>query len=304
MAHLHFFIGKGGVGKTTCAAAFALGRADRGERVLVVSLDPAHNLGDVLDQEVGDRPVAITPTLWAWEVDTDRLLERYLERTLQALQRSYNYLTSLDLDKTLDLLRLSPGLEEHAILEGIRSALKGADRWDRIVFDTPPTALTLRVLALPRLGLLWVRRLSEMRAKILGYREAVERIKGEPSGLPVRPEKDPVMRELSSEEEALERLARTFSEPRRTTLTLVLTPETLPLREGLRAMKQLRGLGIPVQEVVVNRVDASKEARELLEEIRRAFTGVPVREIPQMKGEVRGLPILRELNAFLEGRPG
>jgi len=120
----HFFIGKGGVGKTTIAAAFAVGLASERVNTLIVSLDPAHNLGDALNKDVFGKTVKIDGFLNATEIDTDRLIERYLSETSNKLKNTYKYLTVMNIDRYFDILKNSPGIEEYAILQAIQDLFK------------------------------------------------------------------------------------------------------------------------------------------------------------------------------------
>src|SRR5205085_3813203 len=148
-----FFAGKGGVGKTTCAAAAAVVAAERGRRVAVVSTDPAHSLGDALGRRLGSAPRRVptrTGRLDAIELDADRALARWLARRrpiLRTIAERGTYLDDEDLER---LLRLSfPGVDElMALVELARLAGRGA--YDEVVVDTAPTGHTLRLLDMPQ----------------------------------------------------------------------------------------------------------------------------------------------------------
>ena len=145
-----FFLGKGGVGKTTMSAAFALSLARSGKRVLVASLDPAHNLGDVLSTKLSDIPQPVEKNLDALEIDLNKWVKRYLDESREELARTYSYNLTLNLNSFFDIMKYSPGTEEYAMLwaiEHIRCNLAGD--YDVVVYDTPPTALSLRFLAMP-----------------------------------------------------------------------------------------------------------------------------------------------------------
>ena len=150
---LHVFGGKGGVGKTTCAAATAVAAAERGRRVGLVSTDPAHSLGDAVGRRLGAgarRLPVRRGTLEAVELDADRALARWLARrrsTLRTIAERGTYLDDEDLER---LLRLSfPGVDElMALVEVARLAARR--RWELVVVDTAPTGHTLRMLDTPR----------------------------------------------------------------------------------------------------------------------------------------------------------
>ncbi|MBI4392060.1 MAG: ArsA family ATPase [candidate division NC10 bacterium] len=308
-----FFLGKGGVGKTTCAAHAALALADGGRRVLVVSLDPAHNLGDVLDLPLRDRPVQVAPRLEAMEVDVEGRIRRYLHRAADRFQGVYRYLRVFNVDRSLDLLRYAPGVEEEAILDALRELLLagGGDGYEVVVVDTPPTGLTLRVLGLPRVSLLWLDRLIGLRARILDLRgmvahvqgERVFQVEGERLALPHRAADDPVLAELHRVWEETKALEGLLTDVGQTAVAVVLTPESLPLLETLRTLGALERFGMPASTLIVNKVWTGQgtpapdplvaaQQAEILGRLRRQV-GLPVLEAALEPTEVRGLQRLR-----------
>jgi len=164
---LYIVIGRGGVGKTTCAAALGLLASVKGPRTLVVSLDPAHNLGDVLQVKLTDKPAKVRENLYALEVNYDKTVLRYLENLTRKLRDLYRHLQVLNLDKHIDILKYTPGVEEHAVLDQMHNLLREYSDYDIVIVDTPPTGLTLRVLALPFIGKIWIEKLIELRKLIL-----------------------------------------------------------------------------------------------------------------------------------------
>lgn len=112
------FMGKGGVGKTTSAATQASLLSERG-KTLIVSLDPAHNLGDVLGAKVGEEPEEVAPNLYAAEPNVDRIISSFVKRVVEELQDHYKYLKVYNLDNVLRVLEYTPGVEEQALLEAL-----------------------------------------------------------------------------------------------------------------------------------------------------------------------------------------
>jgi arsenite-transporting ATPase len=149
-----FFGGKGGVGKTTCAAAAALRAAREGERVLVVSTDPAHSLGDALDLELGAEPRRVKDVpgageLWAAELDADKALKRWLrakEEAIRTIADRGTYLDEEDVDRFMSLS--FPGVDELVGLVELQRLARQRDN-DQVVVDTAPTGHTLRLLEMP-----------------------------------------------------------------------------------------------------------------------------------------------------------
>ncbi|WP_297436303.1 ArsA family ATPase [Thermococcus sp.] len=313
-----FVIGKGGVGKTTTSASISIALAERGYKTLVVSLDPAHNLGDVFMEKLRDKPKKLSENLYASELDMEKLIEGYLKHLEKNLKNMYRYLTVINLEKYFEVLSYSPGIEEYATLEAVREILNENSQWDIIVFDTPPTGLTLRVLALPRISLIWTDKLIEIRRKILQRRNAVVKIKGEQTynidgreyRLPKEEGEDPVMKELLSYRSDVELVERIITDPEKTSVVAVMNPEMLPLYETERAAESLRKFKIPLNLVVVNKVITLREEipelrvkmdaqKAVLSEIDRKFKGIEVMKIPMFAEEPRGLEWLRRLGRMV-----
>ena len=128
-----FFTGKGGVGKSTLAAAAAWQLSQK-YRVLIVSLDPAHNLGDIFGLRVRGE-TRFSDTLRLKEVDLKKLSKAYLNREIRVLSDTYKYLQVLNLDTYFSILKYSPGIEEYALLTSIEMAVHADRGFDYIIFD-------------------------------------------------------------------------------------------------------------------------------------------------------------------------
>ncbi len=315
-----FVIGKGGVGKTTTSAALSVALAKRGYRTLIVSLDPAHNLGDVFMVKLNDKPKKLSENLYASELDMEKLIKSYLKHLENNLKHMYRYLTVINLEKYFEVLSFSPGIEEYATLEAIRNILLKGEEWDVIVFDTPPTGLTLRVLALPRISLIWADKLIEIRRKILERRRMIAKIQGEQKfvvegqefTLPKEEEEDPVMKELREYREEVQFVEDVITDPERTSVIAVMNPEMLPLYETQRAYESLRKFKVPFNMIVVNKVITVEEEipeirvkleaqRKVLKEIEDKFRGIEKVQIPMFPEEPRGLEWLERLGGMVIG---
>lgn len=315
-----FFIGKGGVGKTTSAAATSIALSMMGYKTLVVSIDPAHNLGDVLRVKLNDKPKEIIENLYAMELDTEKLIQSYLKHLEKNLKHMYRYLTVINLEKYFEILRFSPGIEEYATLEAIREILMDGEKWDVIVFDTPPTGLTLRVLALPKISLIWTDKLIEIRRKILERRKAIEKIQGERKfiiegqeyKLPSDEEEDAVMKELKKYREEIEFVHKIITNPEKTTVVAVMNPEMLPLYETERAYESLNKFKIPFRLIIINKVLELEEVpsklkvkieaqKKVLELTKSKFKGIDLVKIPMFEAEPRGLEWLEKIGGIIVG---
>lgn len=303
------FIGKGGVGKTTCSAALALKLAERG-RTLIASLDPAHNLGDVYGLELSGKPKPVTDNLYAIEVDTDLLTRKYLERTVNKVKGMYSYLKVLNLDRYVDSLKYSPGIEEYSILEGLIELI--SQEYDYIILDMPPTGLTVKVLTLPYTVLIWIDKLMELRKDILGRRRAIESITGRKCvvidgrevSIPVEEEEDPVMKELHDKKEKMDLVTDFLS--RKCSMVLVTNPEPLSLFEGRRAVGALKNFGLEVSSVILNKFmeenEVTREIEQMGEVIRIPLLEKPPQGVEQLREVAEVLGRIAEVKMWDEGK--
>jgi len=258
-----FFTGKGGVGKSTMAAASAW-QLSRRARVLIVSLDPAHNLGDIFGVTVGNGKKRFAETLFLKEVNLQKLSRDYLEQETRVLSNTYGYLKTLNLDTYFSVLQYSPGIEEYALLTSIEKTIRDETAFDYIIFDTPPTGLTLRFLALPKVTITWIERLTQIRRQILEKRYTIHRIRGtlssEETILDYREEEDDILKRLKKLNEnytALDGALRGDD----CHVVLVFNPDILSLRESERLVEGLRELGLPLRLLINNKV--TEENREM-----------------------------------------
>ncbi len=286
-----FFLGKGGVGKSTSSALTALGLAREGRRVLLASLDPAHNQCDIFQRELSDRPTQVAPELSVVEVDQDRWIQRYLAEVEERIHENYRYLTAFNLEKYFRVLRHAPGLEEHALVMAFEWILQRFGEADALVFDMAPTALSLKFFNLPALTLVWAHHLLRLRREIMEKREIITRVRL----LDREIEIDRVQRRLHESIERYTRLKELFEDAGRTRITLVMNPDQLSLAESLRIAEGLKGLGIRVGRVLVNRV--TPEAEPALDRIREEFPRLGLVTVPRSERPLIGLHALRE---FLE----
>jgi len=284
-----FFLGKGGVGKSTCSALTALGLARRGLDVLLVSMDPAHNQCDIFGVPLSDRPKRVTDGLRVVEVDQERWVRRYLTGIEERIQENYRYLTSFNLERYFRLLRHSPGLEEHALLLAYRSIRERHGSADAVVLDMAPTALSLRFFALPSLSLIWAHQLAGLRREILQRREIVTRVR-----FPGREvETDRLLLRLDESIEEYEALRTAFEDGSRTRITLVMNPDRLSLSESLRIAERLGDAGIRIERLLVNRVTPA--SGPAVERIRRELSGPELSLVPEFADSPIGLERLDAL---------
>lgn len=245
-------------------AAASAWQLSRRARVLIVSLDPAHNLGDIFGVTVGNGKKRFAETLFLKEVNLQKLSRDYLEQETRVLSNTYGYLKTLNLDTYFSVLQYSPGIEEYALLTSIEKTIRDETAFDYIIFDTPPTGLTLRFLALPKVTITWIERLTQIRRQILEKRYTIHRIRGtlssEETILDYREEEDDILKRLKKLNEnytALDGALRGDD----CHVVLVFNPDILSLRESQRLVEGLRELGLPLRLLINNKV--TEENREM-----------------------------------------
>lgn len=315
-----FVGGKGGVGKTTTAAALALRFAERGERCLLVSTDPAHNLGDLFDVRIGEKETRIRDGLFALEVDPEAEADRHLEsvrRGMRSLVRPEMY---HEVDRQMELTRLSPGAVEAALLERVaRLMIEAGDRYDRVLFDTAPTGHTLRLLSLPEIMSAWMDGLLRHRDRADELAKQQKRV-GPPPGEDLsfldRPQEEEDDRSrriraiLMERRDTFAKARALMLDPDVTGFFLVLVPEKLPILESRMALDALERFQVPVLGLVVNRVlpegelgdfleSRREQERSYLHRIRETFPGVPVAHLPLLARDAEGEEGLRTLSRLL-----
>lgn len=291
-----FFVGKGGVGKTSVAASYAAYLSAQGHKTLVVSLDPAHNLGDILGFNLSDKVSRIDENLFAREVDIDREISSYLNRIAESLRMTYRYLSVLNMDSYFNVLRFSPGMEEQATLEAIKRHIFSND-FDFLLFDTAPTGHTLRVLSLPSVSIIWLDELIKIRRLILDRRGMIERVRGRASvNLPSKEEDDDVIKELFKIKEEFLLLSEKLKD-KDVSFIPVLNAEEVPLLETERLVRFLERLNMNIEKIVVNKYmpDRIPSQREVMEKIFASFPKYEIRVIPYSDESPRGLSKLREV---------
>lgn len=328
--------GKGGVGKTTTAAALGLrlatgdgrdaGRREDGERVLLVSTDPAHSLGDLFGAEIGGEETRLGDGLWGLELDPEAETDRYLrdvKRTMREFVRPEMY---DEIDRQMEMTRLSPGAVEAATLDRLSElVVEARDDYDRLVFDTAPTGHTLRLLRLPEVMTAWMDGLLESRDRSESFGEILKGTDwegGDELAYVDRPEKGGRDDRASRIREVLTRRRRKFSrarrlltDPERCGFLVVVNPDELSVREGLEIRATLDRLEMPLLAVVVNRVlpgeadgdflgRRREEQERHLERIEREFPDVPGVRVPLLSTDVRGPADLREIASWLGGGGG
>ncbi len=302
-----FFGGKGGVGKTTCSAAFALAASQRGRRVLLVSTDPAHSTADIFERSIGPAEREILPQLTAVEIDAEQEARRYIADVKRDIERMFSPNVIHQAHRQIDMAAASPGLSEVALLDRMIDLITGrANTYDLIVFDTAPTGHTLQLLRMPEAITTWIQALVRHR------RAVVEIDRGSEQTAEAAARADPVLEALERRHERVSRLRSIITDRKRTSFVLVMLPERLVIEETSRAAELLSDAGIDLGGIIVNRVlpddlegefflSRKEQERTYLEEIARRFKRYPRVVVRQLPRDVYGREPLSRISQQLFG---
>jgi len=289
------FGGKGGVGKTTAAAAFALGiaQADATKRVLVFSTDPAHSLSDSFDEPVGERKtgVAGVENLDAMEIDPgtwfEELKQRYRSWTDELFANfsggSGRMEIKFDREAMRELVELTPpGIDEIAAL-GTISDLLDREHYDTIVLDTAPTGHLIRFLELPQVALSWIRTFIKL---LLKYKDVMRA--------------NQVAEELVALSKSIKKVIALLTDAERCEFVGVAIAERMSLEETVDLAKALEKLKVPLRKLLINGVvpentckfckSRRKMQQQVMDEFQAKFRrrGIKILVAPQQPHEIRG----------------
>ncbi len=317
-----FFGGKGGVGKTTCAAATALWLAEEeGKNVLVVSTDPAHSLSDSFDQDIGPESTPIEGIegegkVEAVEIDPEKETEKYLEMIKDVYEMQEGGGEDLllgELEEQKELLKSSPGIDEvaafHKFMEFMELTESG--EYDVIVFDTAPTGHTLRFLSMPEVIDKQVKHMIKLRKTLRQVQKFLRSIV--PFMSSDDTEEDEVLERLEMMKKQIQEIREILSDASKTAFRLVMTPEEMAIYEARRALKTLNHYEIPVDMIVVNKImpkmanacDFCRARREMeekrLELIEKYFGDKEIIQVPMFPEEVRGVDKVRKVAEIMYG---
>ena len=303
-----FFGGKGGVGKTTAAAATALyllKQLKPDNSILLFSTDPAHSLSDGLEVKIGNRLIEVKQLrgarLFAYEMDASLALERFREAHGKVLAEIAERGTLLDEEDINELLSLSlPGLDEVMSLFEL-SELDRQGAYAHIVVDTAPSGHTSRLLRLPEVFARIVKTLDLMGEK---HRYMVAHFARRQL---VADEVDVFLRDLNERIAAVRKL---LHDQEQTSFTLVTIPEAMAVRETEKYRELLREQGVPVRDLIVNRVEEEQEGcaycqarvrsqQPWIKEIEKKFRDLKLHYLPLQPKEVRGIDELKKIGKLI-----
>lgn len=292
------YTGKGGVGKTSIAAATAVKSAKQGMKTLVVSTDPAHSLGDSFDMKLSNEPIEIAKNLWAQEIDSIHEVE-------EGWGKVQKYITELLSSKavkdiTTQELTVFPGMEDLlSLLRILRYYKEG--RFDNIIIDCAPTGETLALLSFPEMLRWWMEKLFPIKKKAIKVVGPVAE-----SLLKVPMPSGQVLDEIDNMYYQLDEMKKIFSDRNTTSIRIVVNPEKMVIKEAQRSFTYLNIYDFNVDAIVVNRVipesvtdnyfkvwkDIQKKYKE---DIIESFAPIPIYYAPLFETEVVGMSMLNRM---------
>jgi arsenite-transporting ATPase len=298
------FTGKGGVGKTTVAAATAVRSAASGKRTLVMSTDPAHSLGDSFEVEIGSKPTLVSDLLWAQQIDAQERLEDNWREIQDYMIQLMNWAGTETIQA--EELTVLPGLDEIFALIDVKTHVESG-LYDVLIVDCAPTAETLRLLSLPDVMQWYIERIFPVERRIV---KTVRPIVSRVTTLPIAG--DRVFDAIERLHRNLDAVKNILTTEAMSSVRLVVNPEKMVIAEARRTYTYLGLFGYRVDAVVVNRVLPAdvidpyfgkwKDIQaEHLATVHESFEPVPILTARLFDREMVGVPLLREMGDEVYG---
>jgi len=286
------FGGKGGSGKTTSAAATALhlSKMKPEKKILVISIDPAHSLGDSFDLIIGNKITPIAENIWGYEIDAEELLKKYKAEHGAIIKKMAERGTFFDKEDIENFFVMSmPGLDEVMAIIKIANILNSRE-YDVIILDTAPTGHTTVFLSLPEKMLKWVEVADMMMEK---HRYMARRFVG-------KYVKDECDEFLESQKNDVSKVKKLLTDSKTTEFVPVTIPEPMSIYEIERLVQLLENTRIPVNSVIANRIimednkcpfclARKKEQEKYVKEIEEKFASYNLLKMPLFPKEIRGI---------------
>jgi arsenite-transporting ATPase len=297
------FTGKGGVGKTTVAAATAIKAARSGVKTLIISTDPAHSLSDALAQNLGPEPTQIETNLFAQELDVYYSMQKHWRNIRQLMLTVFRW---QGVEQVLaEEMSALPGMEEAAAFLWIEKYYS-EDAFDLIVIDSAPTGETLTLLTLPQVTKWWVTKALPLQRFAIRNIGKVARVT---TGIPI----DKGYEELEQIFEKLEAIQKIFADHQVCSIRIVTNPERMVINESKRAYTYLNLYGYNVDAVIINRIIEESDntsffaryaqsQQQYIKEIEESFAGLPIFRVEHQGQEVFGADKLAKLAYTLYGK--
>jgi arsenite-transporting ATPase len=297
------YTGKGGVGKTSVAAATARRCAAAGQRTLVLSTDPAHSLSDSLQAPLTGQPTPVSELLWGQEVQAQAEMERHWSAVRAWLGQ---LLVARGVDRiSAEELTVPPGLDELFSLLQVKAHYE-SENYDVLIVDCAPTGETLRLLSFPDVARWWLERVFPQQSRIMDAARPFAR-----AVLDISLPDDVVLEDVGALIRNLIAMNEILRDHEHVSIRLVMNPDRMVVDEARRTFTYLNLYGFLTDAVIVNRVFGEEvgdyfgawreRQQEHLEEARSSFAPVPVLQAPWFEEEVVGPPMLDRLGEAVFG---
>jgi arsenite-transporting ATPase len=296
--------GKGGVGKTTCAAAIALHFSLQGKKTLIISSDPTPSLSDIFEMEIGDQetPIKNVKDLYGIEVSSEVVLKKWKERFGPEIYEVVSSFASVDYD-FVEYIGGAPGIEEEYMLNYILELVEGG-QYDLVVWDTAPAGHTLRLLHLPQIFLKHLEAATKFYMNLYSYfeklKESVKLKKGKRSLLEI----------ISGWENLAEKVVSFIRDTQKSDFIIVTIPEALGVRQTERIIKDFDGYQLNVNHLIVNYViqEADCNFHKMRKEMQQHYIKIlkdlyshriRLIELPLMPHEIKGVERINKISEIL-----
>jgi len=298
------FTGKGGVGKTTVAAATAVRAAAAGHRTLIMSTDPAHSLADSFDVALRSRAQPVTGNLWAEQIDSQERLEENW-RDIQEFVIAFMNWAGVDAIEAEEL-SVIPGLDEIFSLTDVKHHVDSG-KYDVLVIDCAPTAETLRLLSLPEVMNWYIERIFPVERRVV---KTIRPLLTKLTSMPIAD--DRIFNAVERLHRNLDGVRHLLTNDRMSSVRLVVNPEKMVIAEARRTYTYLNLFGYRVDAVVVNRIFPDEiddpyfgKWKEIqanhLATVRESFEPVPILTARLFDREMVGVELLREMGEEVYG---
>ena len=319
-----FIGGKGGVGKTTTAAALASQFSAQHKKTLIISTDPAHSLGDVLNTRLNNEKTAISPYLDAIELNPDVIVDEHFAQVERTIKSYANPDMMPKIREHLRLSKSAPGAQEAAMLESMCQHLVEAAEagYEHVIFDTAPTGHTLRLLVLPEMMGAWTdgllaqqRRQAKLRSVAThldshnqksNQTDSMKNDVANPFAAKKSDRWEQAVSVLEKRKQLFRQAGLLLHDRTQTAIVLVMTADVLPLAETKRAIEQLEDSKLTPAAIVINQLISTTQSDEfwqrradrqqqLMQDIEKNFTKYPLYPIYLQQTDVRGMDALGRL---------
>ena len=306
------FGGKGGLGKTTFSAATAFWLANRGEKVLVFSVDPQASLSDIFQQDIfGKGPVKIMDNLWAQEIDADQHINEYQDEIRQKIRDMYQMdEVPEEIEDYITAASAEPAMEESAIFDSVVDIVNRGD-YDYYIYDLVPLGHALYYLSMAKVYDEWITKITRLREEMREQEEFVARVRREEEV-----EEDQILGELHDIRDRIRTASGILTDREKTAFFFVVTPEEMIIVDTRRAAELFAKFDVPIGGYVVNRVlpeellteevpgylkNRIEMQRRYLKKIRETFGEDILAQIPEMERDVSGLPMIERVAERMYG---